>query len=122
MVSPLFYYQLGLLALVWLFVMLHITESRRAAQRTLQGRPFNIWLSFVHCCLRENKTQLAGGDKDVVGHRIGPLCQGAPHLCHGPGRVSAPAGRRSDGYPLRTHGDATVDACVAVLFGGAVDE
>src|SRR5437870_5618461 len=33
------------------------------------ARPFNIWLSFVHCCLIENKTQLAGGDKDVVGHR-----------------------------------------------------
>src|SRR5512132_3712704 len=29
MVSHLFYYQLALLALVWLFVMLHVTESRR---------------------------------------------------------------------------------------------
>jgi hypothetical protein len=29
MVSHLFYYQLALLALVWLFVMLHVAESRR---------------------------------------------------------------------------------------------
>ena len=31
MVSHLFYYQLALLALVWLFVMLHVAESRRGA-------------------------------------------------------------------------------------------
>jgi hypothetical protein len=31
------------------------------------ARPFNIWLFFVHCCLIENKTQLTGGDNDVVG-------------------------------------------------------
>jgi IS1 family transposase len=31
MVSHLFYYQLALLALVWLFVMLHVTESHRGA-------------------------------------------------------------------------------------------
>ena len=29
MVSPLFYYQLALLALVWLFVLLHVTWSTR---------------------------------------------------------------------------------------------
>ena len=31
MVTHLFYYQLALLALVWLFVMLHVAESRRGA-------------------------------------------------------------------------------------------
>ena len=31
MVSHLFYYQLALLALVWLFVMLHVAASRRGA-------------------------------------------------------------------------------------------
>jgi hypothetical protein len=60
------------------------------------GRPFNIWLFFVHCCLIENKMQLAGGDKDVVGQRICPFRPGAAHLCHGPWRVRAPPGRRSD--------------------------
>src|SRR5713101_3534597 len=63
---------------------------------TLMARPFNIWLFFVHCCLIENKTQLAGGDKDVVGQRICPFRPGAAHLCHGPWRVRAPTGRRSD--------------------------
>jgi len=69
------------------------TESQ---SHPFKASPFNIWLSFVHCCLIENKTPLAGGDKDVVGHRICPFRQGAPHLCHGSGRVRAPAGRRSD--------------------------
>src|SRR6266581_8029657 len=49
-------------------------------------RPFNIWLFFVHCCLIENKTPLAGGDNDVVGQRICPFRSGATHLCHGPWR------------------------------------
>jgi transposase-like protein len=31
MVSPLFYYQLALLAILWLFAMLHVTGSRRGA-------------------------------------------------------------------------------------------
>jgi hypothetical protein len=30
MVSPLFYYQLALLALIWLFVMLHLSWPRRS--------------------------------------------------------------------------------------------
>ena len=32
MVSHLFYYQLALLVLVWLFVMLHVAGSRQGAQ------------------------------------------------------------------------------------------
>jgi len=31
MVSPLFYYQLALLALIWLFVMVHLSWPRRSA-------------------------------------------------------------------------------------------
>ena len=34
MVSPLFYYQLALLALIWLFVMLHRSWPRRSAPPT----------------------------------------------------------------------------------------
>lgn len=34
MVSPLFYYQLALLAITWLFVMLHLSWSRRSAPPT----------------------------------------------------------------------------------------
>jgi hypothetical protein len=34
MVSPLFYYQLALLALVWLFLMLHLTWPKRSAATT----------------------------------------------------------------------------------------
>jgi IS1 family transposase len=34
MVSPLFYYQLALLALVWLFIMLHLTWPKRSAATT----------------------------------------------------------------------------------------
>ena len=30
MVSPLFYYQLALLAIIWLFVMLHFTWTRQS--------------------------------------------------------------------------------------------
>ena len=33
MVSHLFYYQLALLALIWLFVMLHLGWPRRSAPR-----------------------------------------------------------------------------------------
>jgi hypothetical protein len=34
MVSPLFYYQLALLAIIWLFVMLHLTWTRQSATTT----------------------------------------------------------------------------------------
>src|SRR5205807_1065708 len=51
-------------------------------------RPFNIWLFFVHCCLIENKTQLAGGDKDVVGPRLCPFRPGAAR--HWGGRRPGP--------------------------------
>jgi len=34
MVSPLFYYHLALLALVWLFLMLHLTWPKRSAATT----------------------------------------------------------------------------------------
>jgi IS1 family transposase len=70
MVSPLFYYQLGLLALVWLFVILHITESRRAAQRsqppatlikprrrgTNKPKAFEGFTHKPHCAMCERDT------------------------------------------------------------------
>jgi hypothetical protein len=37
MVSHLFYYQLALLALVWLFVLLHVADARRGEQGDAGG-------------------------------------------------------------------------------------
>jgi IS1 family transposase len=64
MVSHLFYYQLALLALVWLFVMLHVAESRRGApipptatpikpksKRSNEPKPFNGLTKKPHCAL-----------------------------------------------------------------------
>jgi hypothetical protein len=69
MVSHLFYYQLALLALVWLFVMLHVTESRRGApipptatpikpkrKRSTALNPFNGLTHKPHCALCERDT------------------------------------------------------------------
>jgi IS1 family transposase len=64
MVSHLLYYQLALLALVWLFVMLHVAESRRGApippiatpikpksKRSNAPKPFNGPTQKPHCAL-----------------------------------------------------------------------
>src|SRR5499427_6846064 len=64
MVSHLLYYQLALLALVWLFVMLHVAESRREApspptatplklksKRSNEPKPFNSPTKKSHCAL-----------------------------------------------------------------------
>jgi IS1 family transposase len=72
MVSPLFYYQLALLALVWLFVMLHVTWPKRgvthppaAAQpgplppkrtRAHEPKPFEGLTHKLHCALCERET------------------------------------------------------------------
>jgi transposase-like protein len=69
MVSHLFYYQLALLALVWLFVMLHVAESRREAQipptitplkpkskRSNEPKPFHGLTHKPHCALCERET------------------------------------------------------------------
>ena len=66
MVSHLFYYQLALLALVWLFVMLHVAESRREApipptatpikpksKRSNDPTPFAGLTQKPHCALCE---------------------------------------------------------------------
>ena len=66
MVSHLFYYQLALLALVWLFVMLHGAESRREApipptatpikpksKRSNDPKPFAGLTQKPHCALCE---------------------------------------------------------------------
>jgi IS1 family transposase len=69
MVSHLFSYQLALLALVWLFVMLHVAESRREAQipptiapfkpkskRSNEPKPFHGLTRKPHCALCERDT------------------------------------------------------------------
>jgi hypothetical protein len=69
MVSHLFYYQLALVALVWLFVMLHGAESHRGApipptatplkpksKRSNAPKPFNGLTKKPHCALCERDT------------------------------------------------------------------
>ena len=64
MVSPLFYSHLALLALVWLFVMLHVAESRRGTpipptatpikpkrKRSNEPKPFHGLTHKPHCAL-----------------------------------------------------------------------
>ena len=64
MVSHLFYYQLALLALVWLFVLLHVAESQRGApisptatpitpksKRSNEPKPFSGLTHKPHCAL-----------------------------------------------------------------------
>ena len=64
MVAHLFYYQLALLALVWLFVLLHVAESQRGApisptatpikpksKRANEPKPFNGLTQKPHCAL-----------------------------------------------------------------------
>jgi hypothetical protein len=69
MVSHLFYYQLALLALVWIFIMLHVTESRHGApipptatpikpkrKRSNELKPFYGLTHKPHCALCERET------------------------------------------------------------------
>src|SRR2546422_2246348 len=69
MVSHLFYYQLALLAIVWLFVMLHVAGSRRGAQiprsatpikprrnRSSEPKAFEGLTHKPHCDLVERET------------------------------------------------------------------
>ena len=64
MVSPLVYYQLALLALIWLFVMLHLTESKPGrttppvpaqpkCPSTTEIKPFEGLTQKPHCVLCE---------------------------------------------------------------------
>ena len=78
MVSHLFYYQLALLALVWLFVMLHVAESRREApipptatpikpkrKRSNDPKPFAGLTHKPHCALCEQDVRASSS----------PLCR-----------------------------------------------
>jgi hypothetical protein len=69
MVSHLFYYQLALVALVWLFVMLHVTASHRGAlippiatpitpkrKRSNEPTPFHGLTKKPHCALCTRET------------------------------------------------------------------
>ena len=67
MVSPLFYYQLAVLALVWLFIMLHLPWPKRGMitpaaparprrQRATEPKPFNGLTKKPHCALCERDT------------------------------------------------------------------
>jgi hypothetical protein len=69
MVSHLFYYQLALLALIWLFVMLHLSWPRRSAppstapttpikskrQRSTESKAFEGLTHKPHCALCEQE-------------------------------------------------------------------
>ena len=67
MVSPLFYYQLALCVLVWLFVMLHVTWSKPGLptppvpakpkhHRATTPKPFEGLTTKPHCALCERET------------------------------------------------------------------
>ena len=67
MVSHLFYYQLALFALVWLFVMLHVTWSKPGLptppvpakpkrKRSSEPKPFAGLTHKPHCALCEQET------------------------------------------------------------------
>ena len=70
MVSHLFYYQLALLALIWLFVMLHLSWPRRSAapppapatpikpkrKRSTEPKAFEGLTHKPHCALCEQET------------------------------------------------------------------
>jgi len=77
MVSHLFYYQLALLAIVWLFVMLHVAGSRRGAQIPRSATPIKP---------RRNRSVVypttAGNSPSPLGHRLSGVNQGVSHLLH----------------------------------------
>src|SRR5712691_3340479 len=67
MVSHLFYYQLAVLALVWLCIMLHLTWPKRGMitlaaparprrQRATEPKPFDGLTKKPHCALCERDT------------------------------------------------------------------
>ncbi len=70
MVSHLFYYQLALLALMWLFVMLHVSWPKPSAarptapatpikpkrKRSTEPKPFEGLTHKPHCALCEQET------------------------------------------------------------------
>ena len=67
MVSHLFYYQLALLAIIWLFVMLHLTWSepglttppvpaKPKRKRSTEPKPFAGLTQKPHCALCEQET------------------------------------------------------------------
>jgi hypothetical protein len=67
MVSPLVYYQLALLAIIWLFVMLHLTGSKPARttppvpaqpkrKRSTEPTAFEGLTHKPHCALCERET------------------------------------------------------------------
>ena len=67
MVSHLFYYQLALLAIVWLFVMLHLPESKPSLpapsvpvkpkrKRSTEPKAFEGLTHKPHCVLCEQET------------------------------------------------------------------
>ena len=67
MVSPLFYYQLALLAIVWLFVMLHLPESKPSLpappvpvkpkrKRSPEPKAFEGLTHKPHCVVCEQET------------------------------------------------------------------
>ena len=83
MVSDLFYYQLVLLAIVWLFVMLHITWPKRGVttpptpvkprrQRTNKPKPFDGLTKKPYCVLCERDTPHPKLPSPVPPHPMPP--------------------------------------------------
>src|SRR5262245_36182421 len=84
MVSPLFYYQLALLAILWLFIMLHLTWPRRNAtltpasatpitpkrKRSTESKPFAGLTHKPPCALCE---QVAGARVPASPLRPAPM-------------------------------------------------
>ena len=101
MVSPLFFYQLGLLALLWLCIMLHYSwPSDRAAQRQSPSQP----ASPPHKRSRE--------PKPFAGLTHKPLCGACEQAVEPrPPSPSAPPPRLSPTQGRRRHVDTSDHFC-----------
>src|SRR5215475_5750626 len=89
MVSPLFYYQLALCVLVWLFVMLHVTGSKPSLptppvpakptrHRANAPKPFEGLTTKPHCALCERETVHPQPPSPVPPDPV-PLTNRRPH-------------------------------------------
>src|SRR5215475_10012040 len=89
MVSPLFYYQLALCVLVWLFVMLHVTGSKPSLptppvpakptrHRANAPKPFEGLTTKPHCALCERETVHPQPPSPVPPNPV-PLTNRRPH-------------------------------------------
>src|SRR5499433_4245636 len=120
MVSHLFYYQLALLAIIWLFVMLHVTWSepglttpavpaKPKRKRSTEPKPFAGLTHKPHCALCEQETAHPQGPPPVQPdpmpptHRRPRTVDTSRHFCPHTGcRYRGGLGRgnlRANGHP-----------------------